>query len=452
MALRSVITGVSLLAVVLGLDLSIARAQAPPAPARDEAQAIRDDVERLRREFEALRAQYDQRLAALETRLAAVEGPKSASTTPSPPAATPPSPVPPTPAAAAPPTTVDVPAGAAGAEGPTGALPVYGNTAAMSKIFNPDIAVIGDVLGAVGRNDVSPSPALEMHEAEASFQAIVDPYARADFFVAFGPEGVEVEEGFITFNTLPGGLLLKAGKLRGAFGKVNAMHNHVLPWTDRPLVTQNLVGGEEGISDSGVSVSRLLLNPWFFLEATGEVYRGESSVFASHKRSDLTYIGRLRGYRDVSEASNLDVGASIAYGHNDAGLDRTTRLIGVDATFRYRPLRRAIYQRFLARTELVWSRREAELDPTTSAFGWYASGDYQFARRWFVGGRFDYAQRADDGTRHDRGGSALLTFWPSEFSQIRGQYRRTRYAEGATANELLFQFLFSIGAHGAHTF
>ena len=40
--------------------------------------------------------------------------------------------------------------------------------------------------------------------------------------------------------------------------------------------------------------------------------------------------------------------------------------------------------------------------------------------------------------------SWLVTFWPSEFSQIRGQYRRTYYAEGQTANEVLFQFLFSI--------
>ena len=48
--------------------------------------------------------------------------------------------------------------------------------------------------------------------------------------------------------------------------------------------------------------------------------------------------------------------------------------------------------------------------------------------------------------------SWLLTYWPSEFSQVRGQYRRTSFAEGFKANELLFQFLFSIGAHGAHIF
>jgi hypothetical protein len=403
----------------------VAGAQPTPAPLAD-AQAVREEVVRLRQELQALRDVYEQRLTALEARLAAAEakapGPPVATVQPPPPAE------PPSPA------------------------PLAASAATNAKVFNPDIAVIGDVLGAIGSNRVAPAPALEMHEAEASFQAIVDPYARADFFVAFGQEGVEVEEGFITFNTLPGGLLLKAGKLRGAFGKVNAMHNHVLPWTDRPLVTQNLVGGEEGISDAGLSVSRLLINPWFFLEATGEVYRGDSAVFASHTRGDLTYVGRLRGYRDVSEGANLDVGTSVAWGHNDSGVDQTTRLVGIDATFRYRPLRRAIYQRFLARTEMIWSRREQEAAPTASSFGWYAGADYQFARRWFVGGRYDYSQRADHSDLHDRGGSALLTFWPSEFSQVRGQYRRTSYAEGVTANELLFQFLFSIGAHGAHTF
>ncbi|MGD8896263.1 MAG: hypothetical protein PVJ73_09535, partial [Acidobacteriota bacterium] len=124
---------------------------------------------------------------------------------------------------------------------------------------------------------------------------------------------------------------------------------------------------------------------------------------------------------------------------------------GVDATYRWRPLRRAIYRRFLGRTELVWSRRE-EPNATPNAFGFYVSAEYQFARRWIAGGRFDYSERATDPSLVDKGGSLLLTYWPSEFSQIRGQYRRTRFGEGGTANEFLFQFLFSIGAHGAHVF
>jgi hypothetical protein len=213
----------------------------------------------------------------------------------------------------------------------------------------------------------------------------------------------------------------------------------------------NLLGGDEGLNDSGVSVSKLILNPIMFLEATGEIFNGDNTLFKSYTRSNLAYVGRLRGYRDVNESTNIDLGTSFTYGHNDAGPDFTTKVFGVDATVRYRPLRRAIYKRFIGRTELFWSRREQE-PAQVNAFGAYLSGEYQFARRWFAGGRYDWSGRATDSSLKDTSGSVLLTYWPSEFSQIRTQFRRTSYAESVTANELLFQFLFSIGAHGAHVF
>jgi hypothetical protein len=298
-----------------------------------------------------------------------------------------------------------------------------------------------------------------MHESEASFQAIVDPYARADFFVAFGEEGVELEEGFITFPTLPGGLLTKVGKLRAAFGKVNTMHNHVLPWADRPLVINNLVNGEEGIGDAGISVARLIPAGSVFLEATGQVFRGDSGeLFQSSERGDLSYTGHLRAYQDITDDANVDVGASYSFGHNATGVIDgvdvgrfTTDLFGIDATYRWRPLQRSIYHSFVGRTEWIRSRRESPAGRAT-ADGFYLSGDYQLARRWFAGGRYDRSERATDASLVDNGGSLLLTFWPSEFSQVRGQYRRTNYADGPAANEFLFQFLFSIGAHGAHPF
>ncbi len=411
-----------------------------PAPVQDPAlaQALRAEMEQLRKDFEA-------RLAALEARLASAAGPPPAAA----PGAVPPS----VPAA-------EVPAGAEGAGGPSGTLPVYGNVSAASKIFNPDIAVIGNFIGVGGRNDVRPEPALAMREAEASFQAIVDPYARADFFLAFGEEGVDLEEGYITFPTLPGGILMKVGKLRSAFGRVNTFHTHQLPWPDRPLVTENLVGGEEGMADAGLSVARLIPNRWMFLEATGQVFRGDSGdLFTSHRRQDLSYVGHLRGYQDINESTNIDVGGSYARGHNPSGAlvgdpdpsRFTTTLFGVDATLRWRPLRRSIYRSFVGRTELVWSRRE-QPDGRQDGAGFFVSGDYQFARRWFAGARLDQSDRADAAGLQDKGGSLFLTFWPSEYSQIRSQYRRTTYADGPTANEFLFQFQFSIGAHGAHPF
>jgi hypothetical protein len=441
MTVRGLRTGlfVAAIAVVPGTG---AAQDAPPA-GQLTPQQLREEIDRLRTEFETVRDSYGARLTALEERLKGIEAgqpvqPAAAPVTP--PGAPPP-----------PPTEVQVPPGAAGAGGPTGQLPFYGGATAASKIFNPDIAVIGNFLGALGENEVNPRPAFEMNEAEASFQAVVDPYARADFFLSFSPEGVEIEEGFLTFSTLPGGLLLKVGKFKEQVGKANTLHAHQLPWVDEPIVLQNLFGSEEGLSDAGVSVSRLINNPWMFLEATGEVYQGTSGVFKSFERSDVSWVGRLRAYRDLTEATNLDVGTSIAYGNNEVGPGFHTRLIGVDATLRYRPLRRAIYRRLLSRSEFFWSHSEQSV-ADVSAFGFYTSGDYQFARRWFAGVRYDWSERSFDSSLVDKGPSLLLTYWPSEFSQIRGQYRHLRYAEGVSANEFLFQFLFSIGAHGAHTF
>ena len=414
---------------------SPALAQGPAVPATPESAPAQDPQAALRAQIELLR----QQLEALQQKVAALEA--AGGQRPAEPAAP----------AATPPAGIAVPAGAAGAGGPTGSLPVYGSSSALSKIFNPDMAVIGNFIGAAGKNEVNPFPSLRLNEAEVTFQAIVDPYARADFFLAASPEGLEIEEGFLTFPTLPGGLLMKVGKMKAQFGKVNTMHSHTLPWVDAPLPMQNLLGGDEGLNDSGVSVSKLILNPVMFLEATGEIYNGDNDVFTSYKRSHVNYVGRLRGYRDVNESTNLDLGTSFAYGHNNAGPDQTTRLFGIDATVRYRPLRRAIYKRFLGRTELFWSRRE-ERTLDVNAFGAYVSGDYQFARRWFAGARYDFSDRATDASLRDKSGSILLTYWPSEFSQVRAQYRRTIFADGPRANELLFQFLFSIGAHGAHVF
>ena len=202
------IPSVCLAAVAAGLLLLPRHAAAQSQP---DANALQQQIDQLKKEF-------GERIAALEAKLAEAQ-------------AAAPAPVPPVPAAP---------------DAATPAAPL-----ANAKVFNPDMSVIGNFVGVAGKNDHSDQPPFGLSEVEAAFQAVVDPYARADFFLAASPEGLEVEEGFVTFNTLPAGLLLKAGKMRAEFGKVNRLHTHRMPWVDRPLVTQNLVGGEEGISTAG---------------------------------------------------------------------------------------------------------------------------------------------------------------------------------------------------------
>ncbi len=297
----------------------------------------------------------------------------------------------------------------------------FGGASGNAKLLNPDISLIGDFIGTVGHNNVSPGPSLELHESEIGLQAIIDPYSRADAFLSFGETGVNVEEAYITFTSLPAGLLLKVGKKRADFGKVNTIHNHALPFIDRPLVTYNLVGGEDGIDDAGFFLSRFLPAPknWF-LEGSAELLRGDSDdLFHASRRRDVSVVGHLRAYRDLSESTNLDLGVSYARGHNSLGSNFLTNLYGGDATIRWRPLRRAIYNSFMFRTD-------------------------------------DRSGHATDAHLTDSGFSGILTYWPSEFSQIRGQYRfghlATAPSDFSNANEFLFQFLFVMGAHGAHPF
>src|SRR6266403_1895757 len=348
---------------------------------------------------------------------------------------------------------------------------IFGGASSNAKLLNPDISLIGDFIGAAGRNTVSPSRSLELHESEVGLQAIIDPYARADAFISFGEEGVGVEEAYVTFTSLPAGLLLKVGKMRAEFGKVNTIHNHALSFIDRPLVTNNLVGGEDGIDDAGFSLSRFLPAPknWFF-QGTAQVFRGDSDdLFQATRRQDLSVVGHLRLYRDLGESTNIDLGASYARGHNTAGVGSTTfnpanfltNLYSADATLRWKPLRRAIYHSFLLRTELFWSARD-QLSPlnvfqTQHAFGLYSDSEYRVNRRWTLGGRFDRSGRATNASLTDTGFSGILTYWPSEFSQIRGQYRYGHLWDVpndrfTNANEILFQFLFVMVAHGAHPF
>lgn len=65
--------------------------------------------------------------------------------------------------------------------------------------------------------------------ARARFQAVVDPYARADVFVSFERDSVNVEEAYLPTLTLPAGLQLKAGKFGSPVGRINQVAYDRLP-------------------------------------------------------------------------------------------------------------------------------------------------------------------------------------------------------------------------------
>jgi hypothetical protein len=454
----------SALTLALGLVLSAIplAAQTPAPPATQPAAApAQDPVADLRSQLEALKAEYERRIADLEKRLSELQaqGQAPAATPPAAPPEAPPTtaeatpPPPPTPGEASLQPTVPE---AAAAGSPTEPGPGAGGTGGASQAsnyFNPSISVIGNFLAVGGQNRVENLPSAELRESELGIQAIVDPYARADFFISFGEHSVDVEEGFVTFTALPQSLLAKVGRMRAYFGKINTLHLHVLPWPDEPLPVVNLLGGEEGWIGTGVSVARLFPVGDTFTEGTLQIFRGDSEgLFAGQRRGDLAYNGHYRVFKDLTDASNLDLGLSYGVGPNGTTPSARTRLEGFDATYRWKPLQTATYRSFTFRGELFRSQRDQPGGEQT-AIGWFASGDYQLAKRWFVGARLEASDLPYNASVRDTGVAGILTFWPSEFSQLRGELRRRHYGlTDTTANELLLQLQFAIGAHGAHPF
>ena len=328
------------------------------------------------------------------------------------------------------------------------AAPAPGQTA---NYFNPAISVIGNFLAVGGANPVEDLPSASLQESELGLQAIVDPYARADFFISFTDEEVGVEEGFLTFTALPWDLLVKVGRAKVAFGRINTLHPHVWPWVDSPLTLDNLLGGKEGWKGDGISIAKLIPLGETFSELTLHVMSGDGGPFAAPKRSDLAYNAHYRVFSDLSDSTNLDVGLSYGTGHNGVAADTTTELDGLDLAFRWKPLREGSFRSAMVRGEFLQSRREQD-GSAEKADGWYLAADYQLAKRWFVGARVESADRADEAAVRDTGAAATLTFWPSEFSQLRTELRRRRYADEVTADEVFLQLQFMIGAHGAHPF
>ena len=342
-----------------------------------------------------------------------------------------------------------------------------GGGSQTSNYFNPSISVIGNFLGVVGHNPVENLPNASLRESELGLQAVVDPYARADFFISFGESGVEVEEGYVTFTSLPWQLLAKVGRMRVSFGKINTLHLHVLPWPDEPLTVVNLLGGEEGWKGTGGSLARIIPLPGdIFSELTAQVFRGDSEgLFVAQTHSDIAYNFHYRVFADLSEATNVDLGLSYGAGPNSTStteLRQWTKLSAADFTLRWKPLMQGTYRSASVRAEVVHSERDQpeNVGGEQGALGWFVSGEYQLAKRWFAGARVEESEHADDSSKKDKGAAVVLTFWPSEFSQLRTELRRRSYAGGTpqnpgdrfVANEVLFQVQFAIGAHGAHPF
>ena len=405
---------------------------------------------------------------------------------------------------------------AAALSAPAAPAPAQSPVAAASQSPVRLIDIAFDVLGAAGASTASESDmrSLEagghdpknrgftVQNVELTLAGVVDPYLRGDAHVVLlideqGETVVELEEAYLTSLDLPFNLQLEAGQFFTDFGRLNPTHPHSWDFVDQPVVNSRMFG-PDGLRSPGVQLSWLAPVPFFLeLMLSAQNAQGETStsfrsvpgeVFAGRTlgerdvrgAQDLLYLARLRTSLDFGEDLTLVGGLSALFGPNASADDARTRIVGADLYAKWRPLANNQGWPFVAwQTELILREYEAgqvlgesgavEPPTTLNDGGLYTQLLWGFARPWVVGARFEYASGEaaqfplpPDGsydTRLDplrdtrQRYSAVLSYYPSEFSKLRLQYNYDRaqfISDPAHSAFLQFEILF--GAHGAHKF
>ncbi len=415
-----------------------------------------DDVAALKAEIADLRQEYAARLDELERRLARLEAESAAGGIPPSGAAEAGQP-----AAAGGDELADLRAAAAAAAGPA-AVAAVGDTATAATappaeatvgkernlaLLNPEISATGIF---VGRASDAGREELDAEEYELDLQSALDPYSRMRLTLAFHGSDVDVEEGWVDYAALPGGLDLVAGRFRQRFGALNRQHLHALPQTDYPLPI-TLDFGAEGLAQTGLSLSWLLPHPWAEAnEVTLEVTDGDSEAFAGEDFQHLSVLGHLKNFWEPTEASYLEWGLSGVAGEGPDGGDR--RIWGTDLTFHWQPPSRAKYREVTWRSEALLSQRDVA-GVTRDAWGAYSYLEGLVRPNLYLGLRLDAAEHPEDPDLHAWDVVPYVTWWESEFVRLRAELRHLDDDARAKAeNQLLFQLVWAAGPHKHETY
>ena len=298
--------------------------------------------------------------------------------------------------------------------------------------------------------------------AEFGFAASVDPFARAYSFVTGSKDGFEVEEAAAITSSLPWNLTAKGGRFFADFGRFAKVHDHELPFVNRPLSMDRVIGESQA---DGVELAYLFPTP-FFLRAT---VGGYNKIGADNERVDnsksrawsrFTYLGRLNSYFDLTDNHSVEVGASMAYTPSvrlpgdPVGGERT--LNGVDVTYRYQPLSSAVYQGVTWGSELFVNNERIPFEDSGAtkrrqSIGGYSYAELKLNKSWSTGFLFDYAPSIEKPGLKTMGYSPYVTWNLSEFNRLRFQFTHAddhvRQDKSERGNQFFLQWTTVIGAH-----
>jgi hypothetical protein len=260
------------------------------------------------------------------------------------------------------------------------------------------------------------------------------------------------------------------------------VHAHAWDFVDQPLAYQAMFGGQA--RQDGVQVKWLAPTD-LFIELGAEAGNGDSypatrgagnglnaAALFAHVGGDVGDNTSWRAGLSWIDSQAEDRAGGIADASGNPLFESFTgdaHTWVVDGVIKWAPSPR---RQLKVQGEYLHREESGEIADATGVLladdylntqsGWYLQSVFQFTPRWRVGARYD---SLDSGTPHytlapdgllsaspDRV-SLMLDWNPSEFSRLRAQYDwDDARDDGDTDRILRLQYLYGIGAHGAHKY
>ncbi|OYY95350.1 MAG: hypothetical protein B7Y41_02275 [Hydrogenophilales bacterium 28-61-23] len=389
------------------------------------------------------------------------------------------------------------------------AVPRPGNTGAAVASANPELSLI--LQGVYAQRKAgerrptgflqdagigAPARGFSLGDSELILAASIDPSFRGQATVVLADDAVVVEEAWFQTSSLDHGLTLKGGRFISGIGYQNEQHPHAWDFTDNNLMYQTLFG--EHLVQDGLQLKWLAPTDTF-VELGVEIGRGGAFPGASADKNGAgswAAFGHVGG--DVGESNAWRAGLSYLGARprdrespliDISGIDTNNLFSGkakiwiADLVWKWAPEGNPRARNFKFQAEYFQRDEDGDLacddaDPlvpslctggSTDAYrgkqsGWYAQGIYQFMPHWRVGLRYDRLNNdsLDYGVNnanlartgyHPNKWSLMADYSPSEYSRFRLQLARDHAMQGnPDDSQIGLQYIYSLGAHGAHKF
>ena len=323
---------------------------------------------------------------------------------------------------------------------------------------------------------------LSLGETEIDISANVDDkftaWLTTPLVIEDGEVHVEIEEAWIETTALPAGLSARFGRFFSEIGYLNNKHAHSWDFVDQPLNYQAFLGNQ--YLDDGVQL-RWLAPTDLYLELGSELLRGDR-----YPSTGSTHSGF--GSRTVFVRTGGDVGDShswltgISYLRTDSNerpsgdednpllFSGNTDLVIADFVWKWSPFGNFRQRNIVFQMEYMFRNENGEytllnnevIPYDVDQSGLYTQVIYQPFPRWRFGVRYDrlftdepgplFADTLLEPIGDDPARYSFMVDWSnSEFSRLR--FQLTKDEAGLESDtQFGFQYIHSIGAHGAHSF